>query len=127
MAGSSAAVERLTEVRRQGVPLALDDFGTGFSSLSMLVRLPIDILKIDKSFVQTLGRNRKTSSMTENIVRLGHSLGMEVVAEGIETDAQWEEMKRYGCRRGQGWRFAKALTPEAFVAYVREGSGAKAA
>lgn len=127
MAGSSAAVERLTEVRRQGVPLALDDFGTGFSSLSMLVRLPIDILKIDKSFVQTLGRNRKTSSMTENIVRLGHSLGMEVVAEGIETDAQWEEMKRYGCRRGQGWRFAKALTPEAFEAYVREGSGAKAA
>lgn len=127
MAGSAAAVERLTEVRRQGVPLALDDFGTGYSSLSMLVRLPIDILKIDKSFVQTLGRNRKTSSMTENIVRLGHSLGMEVVAEGIETDAQWEEMKRYGCRRGQGWRFAKAMSPEAFEAYVRESATATAA
>jgi diguanylate cyclase (GGDEF)-like protein len=104
-----AVLEGLKQI---GVELAIDDFGTGYSSLSYLARLPIDILKIDRSFVQALGTERSTGLIVEATIALAHTLGMEVTAEGIESAQQLARLKALRCDRGQGFYFAKALPAE---------------
>jgi diguanylate cyclase (GGDEF)-like protein len=99
----------LVELRRLGVGVLLDDFGTGYSSLSRLQQFPVDVLKIDRSFVGHLGDEPSAAAMVQAIVGMGHSLGLTVVAEGIETDAQAAEARRLGCDSGQGYWFARPV------------------
>jgi diguanylate cyclase (GGDEF)-like protein len=105
---------RLTRLRELGVRIAIDDFGTGYSSLSYLRRLPIDILKIDRSFVSELGAasDEQARSLVKSIVRLGHDLGLTVVAEGIETDSELEVVRAAHCDLVQGYLLALPAQPE---------------
>jgi diguanylate cyclase (GGDEF)-like protein len=100
------SIAQLDELRRAGVRLALDDFGTGYSSLSYLRWLPLDTVKIDKSFVSWAGHGGKGAAFAGTIADLAHTLGLDVVAEGIETDEQLAAMRALGCEMGQGYWFA---------------------
>jgi diguanylate cyclase (GGDEF)-like protein len=107
------AVQRLGDLRNLGVRLAIDDFGTGYSSLSYLRRFPVDVLKIDRSFVSALGGAPEDAALAHAIVKLGHTLHLRVVAEGIETAAQLAELRALDCEYGQGYLFARPLTVDA--------------
>jgi len=102
----------LSDIQRLGVTTAIDDFGTGYSSLSYLKLLPINNLKIDRAFVNDLPRNDNDIAITRAIVALGHSLGFEVTAEGIENEAQRDFLTELGCQFGQGYLFGRPM-PEA--------------
>ncbi|MFB4277270.1 putative bifunctional diguanylate cyclase/phosphodiesterase [Nonomuraea sp. MTCD27] len=102
-------MKRLSELRALGVRLAIDDFGTGYASLAFLRQLPVDMIKIDPSFVSGLGRDDTLTLLTRTIVRLGHDLGLIVVAEGIERPEQLELLKQMGCTRGQGFLVARPM------------------
>ena len=104
-------IELLIELKRLGVSIALDDFGTGYSSLSYLKRLPIDVLKIDKSFVDGIGVDEKSEYIAESIIKLSHSLNLKVVAEGVETKEQLGYLNKMKCDIAQGYYFSK---PEKF-------------
>ena len=106
MDGSDETIAILDELRHQGVALAIDDFGTGYSSLSYLHRFPIDILKIDRSFVSRLTEAGDGPELARAVVTLGDTLGLETVAEGIEHEAQVAELIELGCVAGQGFLFA---------------------
>ncbi|MCW2901195.1 MAG: hypothetical protein JWO67_3460 [Streptosporangiaceae bacterium] len=112
-------VERLSALRDLGVRLAIDDFGTGYASLAYLGQLPVDIIKIDPSFVAGLGRDDTLSLLTRTIVRLGHDLGLTVVAEGIERPEQLELLREMGCPSGQGYLVARPMPPGRARALVR--------
>ncbi|MGH8252072.1 MAG: putative bifunctional diguanylate cyclase/phosphodiesterase [Steroidobacteraceae bacterium] len=98
---------KLAELKKQGVRIAIDDFGTGYSSLSYLHRFPIDILKIDRSFVEQLGSMENGEGLARAIITLGETLGLEVVAEGIELEHQQRELIELGCVAGQGYFYSK--------------------
>jgi diguanylate cyclase (GGDEF)-like protein/PAS domain S-box-containing protein len=110
MSRLESALPALTELRRMGVTLAIDDFGTGYSSLSHLSTLPIDTLKVDRSFVMRLRPGSNEAAVVRSIVLLGSSLGKQVVAEGIETDSQLGQLRDMGCSLGQGYLLARPLT-----------------
>jgi diguanylate cyclase (GGDEF)-like protein/PAS domain S-box-containing protein len=112
-------VERLSALRDLGVRLAIDDFGTGYASLAYLGQLPVDIIKIDPSFVAGLGRDETLTLLTRTIVRLGHDLGLVVVAEGIERPEQLELLREMECPRGQGFLVARPMSPGRARALVR--------
>jgi EAL domain-containing protein (putative c-di-GMP-specific phosphodiesterase class I) len=99
-------IEVLAKIRATGVRIAIDDFGTGYSSLAYLHRLPIDILKIDKSFVDRLIDGNEEAVLAEAIIQIGHALGMQIVAEGIEEEFQRDRLGQMGCDLGQGYWFA---------------------
>ena len=107
MSRLESALPFLSELRRMGVTLAIDDFGTGYSSLSHLSTLPIDCLKIDRSFVTRLEAGSNEAAVVRSIVLLGSSLGKAVVAEGIETDVQLQQLQEMGCEFGQGYLLAR--------------------
>lgn len=107
------ALALVEELRRMGIGLKIDDFGTGYSSLSYLHRLPFDTLKIDRSFISTMSQDHTAYEIVRAIISLAQSLGLEVVAEGIETRSQAEELRGLGCGFGQGYLFAPPLTSEA--------------
>ena len=107
----SAGIAKLRTLRDQGVHVAIDDFGTGYSSLHYLTRLPVDILKIDRSFVAELNGTPEGSAITGAILRLSQVLHLTTVAEGIETADQAEELRMLGCGVGQGYLFARPLPP----------------
>ena len=111
MSRLEGALPMLRELRRMGVRLAIDDFGTGYSSLSHLSTLPIDCLKIDRSFVARLDAGSNEAAVVRSIVLLGSSLGKEIVAEGIETDAQLQQLQELGCQLGQGFLLARPQSP----------------
>ncbi len=112
------AVELLGELRRVGHRIAIDDFGTGYSSLSYLQHLPVDILKIDKCFVDALGTDAVSSPVAPHIVQMAQSLGLKVVAEGVERSEQAQLLIDLGAQIGQGWLFAKPLDAKSFRDYV---------
>jgi len=123
MARLEGALPALAELRQLGVGLAVDDFGTGYSSLAHLATLPIDVLKIDRSFVHRLeagGSNE--AAVVRSIVLLGSSLGKEIVAEGIETDSQLEQLRGMGCRYGQGFLLARPLPADEVTRRLNGGS-----
>jgi EAL domain-containing protein (putative c-di-GMP-specific phosphodiesterase class I) len=97
------ALKTLTQLHALGVGLSIDDFGTGYSSLGYLPRLPVDTLKIDRSFVAELGVNHTALSLIEGMISLAHSIGKHVVVEGVETNEQLEVLKRIGCDEIQGF------------------------
>ena len=101
------SLENLQRIRRLGVHLSLDDFGTGYSSLSFLRELPVDAIKIDRSFVTGLGTNARDASIVQGVVAMAAALGHDVVAEGIETAAQAETLRRIGCRYAQGFLWSR--------------------
>jgi EAL domain-containing protein (putative c-di-GMP-specific phosphodiesterase class I) len=113
----------LGELKRLGVRLAIDDFGTGYSSLSYLRRFPIDELKIDRSFVATVNIGPEQSALVRSILKLGETLHLETVAEGIEEAEQLAELQTLGAGFGQGYYFAKPLTPEAISTLLASGDG----
>lgn len=110
----------LQALRSVGVGVALDDFGTGHSSLAHLTMLPVDEVKIDKSFVLELGADAVSERVVRAIVELGNNLGLEVVAEGVETSQHADELMAMGCALGQGYFFARPMTPADFEKWLRE-------
>jgi len=102
-------IDRLERLREMGLRVSVDDFGTGFSSLRWIDRLPLDCLKIDRSFVQRLDEGPPERSLAQKIVMLAHSFGLEVVAEGVETATQFSALAEFGCDEVQGWLFAPAV------------------
>jgi diguanylate cyclase (GGDEF)-like protein/PAS domain S-box-containing protein len=107
MQNSEDVLSRLAQLKKLGVRIAIDDFGTGYSSLSYLHRFPIDILKIDRSFVERLGGIEEGAGLARSIITLGATLGLEVVAEGIELEHQQRELVELGCVAGQGYYYSK--------------------
>ncbi|MFV8830093.1 EAL domain-containing protein [Alkalihalobacterium sp. APHAB7] len=104
----------LNQLREKGVKIALDDFGTGYSSLSYLKHLPIDRLKIDRSFIQDLATNSNALSMVKSIIDIGRNLNLRIIAEGIETEEQFTVLKDLQCTKGQGYYISKPLCPKTF-------------
>jgi EAL domain-containing protein (putative c-di-GMP-specific phosphodiesterase class I) len=103
-------LERLRQLKGLGVRLAIDDFGTGYSSLAYLHRFPIDILKIDRSFISRLTHSGKGPELARAVITLGQTLGLDTVAEGIELEPQVAALLALGCVAGQGFLFAKAAS-----------------
>jgi EAL domain-containing protein (putative c-di-GMP-specific phosphodiesterase class I) len=120
MADTEAMSRRLRELKGLGVHLAIDDFGTGYSSLSYLRRFPIDMLKIDKAFVDGIGRGREDDALAHAIVNLCQTLQLHTIAEGIEHAEQATHLAALGCRDGQGYHFARPLTPAAMTALFEQ-------
>jgi diguanylate cyclase (GGDEF)-like protein len=118
MEDGDGALGTLVALKSLGVRLAVDDFGSGFSSLSNLRRSPIDILKIDKLFVEGLSEGRAASALASAIIELGRALDLQVVAEGIEVSGQLECLRDLGCEMGQGYFFARPLPKEAVSAMI---------
>ena len=110
---------RLKRLRAMGVHLAVDDFGTGYAALSYLKRFPVDLLKIDRSFVSGALDRPDDARLIEAIISLGHSLAMPVVAEGVESEAQLAFLAARGCDLAQGFHLSSPLTPERFRDFVR--------
>ena len=109
-----------TALRRLGVKVSLDDFGIGYSSLGYINQYPIDNLKIDKSFVNHITESREVNAIVRAIITLASELGFNVIAEGIETQAQMDSLKELGCKYGQGFLFSKALDPFEISALLRK-------
>jgi EAL domain-containing protein (putative c-di-GMP-specific phosphodiesterase class I) len=104
-----AAVHELRSLKELGLRIAIDDFGTGYSSLAYLQRLPIDILKIDRSFVATLSDDNESVTLVNAIIRMAEALGHTTIAEGIEQESQDRVLRRLGCRFGQGYLLGRPL------------------
>ncbi|GGK22934.1 sensor domain-containing protein [Salinarimonas ramus] len=124
--GSDKVAETLAGLHALGVTIALDDFGTGYASLSHLKRFPVDRLKIDQSFVRDIGSDPEDAAIARTIVNLAHSLGMDVVAEGIETRAQLDFLRLHGCDIAQGYFISRPLLGlEAVAGYLAAAPGAR--
>jgi len=106
---AESIVARMRELKDLGVSFAIDDFGTGYSSLSYLRDFPIDILKLDKSFIDDVGKSTENGALAETIVKLGKNLNLETIAEGIEESCQLDALRSFGCQFGQGFFLAKPL------------------
>jgi EAL domain-containing protein (putative c-di-GMP-specific phosphodiesterase class I) len=119
MANAEGSVEILEELSRMGVVVSIDDFGTGYSSMSYLRRFPIDKLKIDRSFINELTTNAADASIVRAIISLAHSLRLKVVAEGVETLQQLEQLREFGCDQYQGFYRSAAVPAGEIEASVR--------
>ncbi len=113
------AAEKAAAMKRLGIRLAIDDFGTGYSSLSQLKRFPIDTLKIDRAFVRDIPHSEDDTAITEAVVSLGKALGVRVVAEGVETAAQFQFLRDNGCEEMQGFFFSKPCHPDALAELLK--------
>jgi diguanylate cyclase (GGDEF)-like protein len=113
-----SVIATLRELRAVGVELAIDDFGTGYSSMSYLKKFPVHRLKIDQAFVRDIQTNKEDASITEAIIKLGHSLGLKVIAEGVETEQQLAFLALRDCDEAQGYCISPPLDPEGFAAFA---------
>ncbi len=120
MGDPNKAVAALRRLKDIGVNISLDDFGTGYSSLSYLKRFPIDVLKIDKSFVDDVTTNANDAAIALSVISLAHNLNMRVIAEGVETREQVQFLTERGCDEMQGYYFSRPVNAEAFTALLRE-------
>jgi diguanylate cyclase (GGDEF)-like protein len=118
MQNIDTTVTALTRLKVMGIRLAIDDFGTGYSSLSYLRRFPIDVLKIDQSFIRGLSTDSNDAALVSAIISLGRSLKLTIIAEGVETLEQLDFLKAHQCEEGQGYYFSKAVEPDAFAQYL---------
>ena len=112
---AESAGATLQALKDLGVKLSIDEFGTGHSSLGSLKRFPLDMLKIDRSFVSGLGTDTEDAAIVTAIINLAHSLGLETVADGVETKEQVDELRTLGCDIGQGFYFARPRPSEAIA------------
>jgi diguanylate cyclase (GGDEF)-like protein len=120
MANPSDGLTILTELDRMGVMLAIDDFGTGYSSLAYLKRLPVDELKIDKSFVMDMEENENDAVIVRSTIDLAHNLGLKVTAEGVETQGAWDILEILGCDCSQGYFMGRPMNAEKLELWLRE-------
>jgi EAL domain-containing protein (putative c-di-GMP-specific phosphodiesterase class I) len=120
MRNSDAAIECLQRLRRLGVKLAIDDFGTGYSSLSHLRTLPVDTVKIDKSFIDGIGREKDAHGVVEAIVALARTLNLETVAEGVERSEQAAALLGLGCDMAQGFHYSTPMPAESVLPYLTQ-------
>lgn len=118
----AATITTLAALQALGVQVALDDFGTGYSSLAYLKRLPVDTLKIDKDFIDGLGIGEEDTAIVTAIIALAHTLGLAVIAEGVETVAQTERLRALGCDLAQGYHFARPLSAAKVTAWLEHGT-----
>lgn len=114
-------VRPIDNLRRRGVTVALDDFGTGFASLTHLVNFPVDAIKIDRSFVERFLTDRPSAAIVEALTDIGRKIGLEIVAEGVETVEQANRLTALGCQYGQGYLFARPLDAAAITQLLRVG------
>jgi EAL domain-containing protein (putative c-di-GMP-specific phosphodiesterase class I) len=112
-------IDLLNSLKELGVALAIDDFGTGFSSLSRLKDFPVDRLKVDQSFIFDLTEDADHRAISEAIIRLGHTMGLKVIAEGVETPAHLDVLKELGCDEAQGYLFARPLLEDDFIGLLQ--------
>ncbi len=120
MSDHAGVVGALNALRESGMRIALDDFGTGYSSLSYLKRFPIDVVKIDQSFVRDIPADANDAAIALAVIGIGRSLGMRTVAEGVETEAQLEFMRANGCDEVQGYYVARPMPAEDVAAFLRQ-------
>ena len=120
---STEEIGRLELLRSRGMKIAIDDFGTGYSSLSRLSSLPVDTLKIDRSFVMKLPESAQGIMLVQTVISLAHAFSMNTVAEGVETREQFEMLKQFGCGHSQGYLHSKPVPEKDFVALLRDGRG----
>ncbi|WLH13823.1 EAL domain-containing protein [Pseudomonas hefeiensis] len=120
MQNVDTTVAILKAIKQLGVRLAIDDFGTGYSSLSYLQKFPVDVLKIDQSFVGDLSIDSNDAKLVSTIISLGKSLNLHIIAEGVETLEQLEFLKLHQCEEAQGYYFSKAVEPQAFALWMNE-------
>ncbi len=118
MRDGEATIGRLKAIKALGVRIAIDDFGTGYSSLAYLRQFPVDILKIDQSFISATGDHDGGDALLHTLVQLGKELGLETVAEGIDTEDQLQRLQRQHCDIGQGFLIAKPMSADAFMDFV---------
>jgi EAL domain-containing protein (putative c-di-GMP-specific phosphodiesterase class I) len=109
-----ASIAKMNQLRRTGITFSMDDFGTGNSSLSNLKRLPLTELKIDQSFVRDIGVDPSDEIIVKTIIAMGQSLGLHVIAEGVETNVQEEMLRKHGCANFQGYLFGRPMPADAF-------------
>ena len=114
-----SARQALDELRRLGVAVAVDDFGTGYSSLTYLRNFPIDVVKVDRSFVAELDERPQDQAIVSAVVELGHTLDLTTIAEGVETERQLELLRVLGCDLAQGFHFARPRPPEEITNLIR--------
>jgi EAL domain-containing protein (putative c-di-GMP-specific phosphodiesterase class I) len=120
MENAESAIGVLHRLKELGASLSIDDFGTGYSSLSYLLRFPADTLKIDRSFMWAMGDGGRHAQIVRTIVVLAHSLQMDVVAEGVETEEQRQQLRALECRYGQGYLFSRPVDGERACAMVQD-------
>jgi EAL domain-containing protein (putative c-di-GMP-specific phosphodiesterase class I) len=113
-----AVVACMTKLKSLGVRISVDDFGTGYSSLSSLRHFPVDVLKIDRSFVESISKSAEDASVVQTLVSLGRTLGLEVVAEGVELVSQLDAVREAGCNLAQGFLLGRPLAREQLDALV---------
>ncbi len=113
------ATEVLVEFRRRDIQISLDDFGTGYSSLSYLHRFPINTLKIDRSFIMSMEPDNENSAIVRTILTLAHTLGLNVIAEGVETESQLTQLRLLGCELGQGYYFSPPIAPAKLINFLK--------
>ena len=121
MENAESAIDLLSNLKALGIHLSIDDFGTGYSSLSYLQRLPVDTMKIDRSFVSNMNNGDENYEIVHTIVALAHTLGMAVIAEGPETAEQASQLRRLGCEYAQGFFFAKPMEAGSAEALILPG------
>jgi len=119
MFSDAVATQLLSDLREEGVRVSVDDFGTGYSSLGRLQRLPVDVLKIDKAFVEDIGTGAKPGALVRAIVMMAHSLDLTVVAEGVENEVQRAFLERYGCDLYQGHLLTPPLPASEMGQYLK--------
>ncbi|HUK57187.1 MAG TPA: PAS domain-containing protein [Nitrospiria bacterium] len=120
MADPVHALDVLTKLHEMGIRLSIDDFGTGYSSLFYLQKLPVDTIKIDKSFIINMGRNQNDVVIVRSTIDLAHSLGLRAIAEGVETQDLWDRLSPMGCDAAQGYYISKPLPSEEFTRWIHE-------
>ncbi len=123
MSRSADTLETLRRLKELGVRLAIDDFGTGYSSLSYLQKFPVDVLKIDRAFVEGVARGGSDAALARTIITLGRTLGLRTVAEGIENESQRDELRTMGCHLGQGYLFARPMPAAEIAMWLLHAGG----
>jgi EAL domain-containing protein (putative c-di-GMP-specific phosphodiesterase class I) len=120
----NAVSEKLQQLRNRGISVSVDDFGTGYSSLNHLRQLPLDKLKVDRSFVTNILINTEDAEITNTIVSLGKSIGLDVIAEGVETLGQVNLLREFGCDQVQGYYYNRPLPANCFAEWCRNWNAA---
>ena len=125
LSNTDTTIKKLNELKDLGIRFAVDDFGTGYSSLSYLQRFPVDILKIDKSFIDKIALDKEGSAVAKAIITMSETLHLRTIAEGIETEGQRLELQKLGCELGQGFHFARPLRAADMNAFLQTSISAQ--